>query len=58
MGFDEFEVSIRRYTGSSPIVQVPEGVCVIGARAFENHAEIHELVIPEGVVEILSLIHI
>ena len=46
---------IKKYKGSDPDVVVPEGVEIIGERAFHNHGEIKTIYLPTGLKEIKGL---
>lgn len=41
-----------KYTGSSPVVHIPQGITEIGAFAFSNNQKIRSLVIPNTVTRI------
>ena len=55
LSFDEFVSDgeiLKRYNGASRSVIVPDGVAVIGSKAFEDRKEITEVILPDSLMEI------
>lgn len=48
------ENELTGYVGNGGIVEIPEGVEIIGWGAFRNRADVTDVIIPEGVKEIFS----
>ena len=45
---------LKEYKGTDPVVTVPDGVTVIGERAFYNCRSLQKITLPEGLTSIGS----
>lgn len=50
--FETEDGVLKRYNGTSPVVDIPDDVSVIGSKAFEDCREITEVRLPDSVKEI------
>lgn len=54
----EFEIEstlLKKYLGKNPVVYIPQGVTVIGEKAFNECSKLKSVVIPNGVLKIDSM---
>ena len=52
---NEFEIDgdvLKRYNGTSPVVEIPSDIRIIGSKAFEDCREAEEVLLPDSLEEI------